>query len=376
MDSTELRNQIISSLRDQGFRIRENSILPPQELSKDKIRDLHKTAVHHRQEVAKKSLRSKEKTLITYIASGDELVPEKIRPRLIEVESESENEFLFRYASLHWSIPVSSGYGRRLRFLVMDDSNSKLIGLIGLGDPVFNLGKRDEWIGWTKEAKNRRLRNTMDAFVLGAVPPYNYLLCGKLVAMLVASNEVRDAFRNKYEGSRSLIKQERHDGRLALITTLSALGKSSIYNRVRFNDRVLYHRVGFTKGTGEFHFSNGLYKAIWDFATDHCEPTAKQNRWGKGFRNRREVVRKALPLLGISADWLYHGISREVFVIPLAKNAREFLTGKDSHLDSYEQPVSDLFNYFSERWLIPRSRRDQTFKSWSNQEWLIWHDRK
>ena len=40
-----------------------------------------------------------------------------------------------------------------------------------------------------------RLRNVMDAFVLGAVPPYRELLCGKLVAMLAASDEVRDAFR-------------------------------------------------------------------------------------------------------------------------------------------------------------------------------------
>ena len=35
------------------------------------------------------------------------------------------------------------GFGRRLRFLVWDDSNGKLIGILAIGDPVFNLSVRD-----------------------------------------------------------------------------------------------------------------------------------------------------------------------------------------------------------------------------------------
>ena len=61
-------------------------------------------------------------------------------------------------------------------------------------------GMRDCWIGWTKEDRQERLHHVMDAFVLGAVPPYSHLLCGKLVAMLAASNQVRDAFHGKYAG--------------------------------------------------------------------------------------------------------------------------------------------------------------------------------
>ena len=40
---------------------------------------------------------------------------------------------VFRYASLHWSVPVSQGYGRRTRFLVIDEQNEKLIGIFALG---------------------------------------------------------------------------------------------------------------------------------------------------------------------------------------------------------------------------------------------------
>jgi hypothetical protein len=53
------------------------------------------------------------------------------------------------------------------------------------------------------------------------------------VAMLCASDEVRQAFQRKYGKGESLITGTTADGRLALIATTSALGRSSIYNRLR-----------------------------------------------------------------------------------------------------------------------------------------------
>ena len=375
-DAADLQDRIIRSLRAQGFRVRNGSILPPKDLSKERIRELHETAVAHRIERARDGLFRMEKDLLRHIASGHEVVPSRISPRLVEVLPNSEEELLFRYASLHWSIPVSSGYGRRLRFLVVDEYNGKLIGLIGLGDPVFSLGPRDRWIGWTPSDRKKRLGNVMDAFVLGAVPPYSFLLCGKLVAMLAASDTVRRAFKRKYGGTRSVIRRKVHDGRLALITTTSALGRSSVYNRLRLGDRLLYQSVGFTRGSGEFHFSNGLYGAITEFAEKNCEPTAKQERWGTGFRNRREVIKKCLPALGLSSDWVYHGIEREVFVIPLAHNCREFLRGEHARLRWYQQSEAQMFEYFRDRWMLPRASWDQRFRSWSRDEWLIWPEKE
>lgn len=370
--AADLRARIIRSLRAQGFRVRSRTILPPKDLSKERIRALHETAVEHRVHRAKDGLCRREKNLLQHIASGDEIVPSRMSPTLVEVLPDSEEELLFRYSSLHWSIPVSSGYGRRLRFLVVDDHNGKLIGLIGLGDPVYSLGPRDDWVGWTLSDRKKRLANVMDAFVLGAVPPYSFLLCGKLVAMLAASETVRHAFKRKYGGARSVIRRKVHDGRLALITTASALGRSSIYNRLRLRDRFLYRSVGFTKGSGEFHFANGLYGAIMKFAEEHCEPTAKQERWGTGFRNRREVIKKCLPALGLSRDWVYHGVGRELFVVPLARNARKFLQGQHTRLLWYKQTEADMVEYFRDRWMLPRASWDERFRSWCRNDWLIW----
>jgi hypothetical protein len=91
--------------------------------------------------------------------------------------------------SLTWAVPVSHGFGRRLRYLVWDRHNGKLIGLMAIGDPVFNLSVRDKLIGWNSHARGERLVNIMDAYVLGAVPPYNMLLGGKLVAALIRTRD-------------------------------------------------------------------------------------------------------------------------------------------------------------------------------------------
>ena len=372
MRTRTLKSMVLRSLKEQGFRLQGRQLLPPSDLSKESLRQLHQTAVAHKLEKSKPRLIKYQDQLLRSIASGSDVVPEKIRPTLIEVQPDSKEELLFRYATLHWSIPVSSGYGRRLRFLVVDNSNEKLIGVIGLGDPIFNLGKRDHWIGWTKEDRQERLHHVMDAFVLGAVSPYSHLLCGKLVAMLVASNQVRDAFHSKYADQLSVIRKRALASQLVSITTTSALGRSSIYNRLKFRGREIFHSVGFTQGSGEFHFANGLYSALHDYAVRHCDPTAKHSLWGAGFRNRREIVKKCLPKLGLSGEWLYHGVKREVFVIPLAENTRQVLCGEENEPVWYDQSADELFEWFRDRWLLRRAQWDQRYLEFDRDSYRIW----
>lgn len=368
----KLRELIEDSLRQQGFRIRDGQIVVSKTVTKEKLRRLHRLSVQHRVVEAQPRLGRYEDRLLRRIASGSEIEPAKVAPRLVEVLPDSEDELLFRYASLHWSIPTSSGYGRRLRFLVEDAHNGKLIGLFGLCDPVFSVAARDTWIGWDFDARKARLRNVMEAFILGAVPPYSMLLCGKLVAMLCGSDEVRQAFRRKYGDGESLINSNSADGRLAMIATTSALGRSSIYNRLRFADRLMMFSVGFTSGWGEFQFTNGAYSQLRDYAEKYCDKTAKHESWGTGFRNRREVVRRVLAHVGLSGNLMNHGIRRELFVMPLAKNAREFLRGEHQRLLWLRQPAEDLAAFFLERWLIPRAERCREFAEYSNESFRLW----
>ncbi len=373
-EASALRWRVIASLERQGFVVDSGGRLTiTAETTKQAIRHLHREAREAAIARARPALARHESRLLRYFAAGSEVEPASVRPVLREVFAGTEEELLFRYAKLHWSIPVSAGYGRRLRFLVFDEFTGKLMGLFGLGDPVFALNPRDAWIGWDKAARRERLRHVMDAFVVGAVPPYADLLCGKLVALLMTSTEVREAFARRYAARTSWISTRPFDGQLALITTTSALGRSSLYNRLTFGGRRVFQSVGYTSGSGEFHFANGLYHDLLRFARARCIPRAKHARWGKGWRSRRELVRAVLPLLGLSRELVYHGVRREVFVAPLAENARAFLRGEEGRLVPYEISVNELFAWFRTRWLLPRAGRDQRYRAFDPESLRLWH---
>ena len=368
-----MRGRILKALKRQGFRLENGKAILPAARDKDSIRALHEEAVNHLRGVAERRLGGREAALVRRIANGAEVRPENISPDVVEVFPGTENEALFRYAALHWSIPVSSGYGRRLRFLVVDRDNEKLIGIMGLADPVFALRARDEWIGWDANTRRGRLRYVMEAFVLGAVPPYNRLLCGKLVAMLAASREVRAAFHRKYSDARSVISGAKQDGELAAVTTASALGKSSVYRRINAPDgRRLYVACGATIGTGEFQFINGEYAELAALVKNSSAPTMRKAEWGEGFRNRREIVQNGLRLLDLPRRFMHHGIGRELFIVPLAENTREFLRGSEGALRPFDYSAADIADYFRERWLLPRSERDGRWRDFDRREWLLW----
>lgn len=308
--------------------------------------------------------------LLAYIASGEEINPYHLEPEIVPVKTKRESQ-LFRFASLSWSIPVSPGYGRRMRFLVLDRSNGKLIGILGLCDPVFNLRCRDEWIGWDVRQKEERLSSVMNAYVLGAVPPYSYLLGGKLVALLALSNEVRAEFRNRYEGRVTVIRKKVHNGRLALITVTSALGRSSLYNRLRAEGRTYYVKLGRTLGWGHHHLSyNGLYHELHKVLEEASDPILKCHRYGNGPNWKFRLIRQALRIIGLPEDLLRHGLQRETYAAALASNALEFLRGEADDLEEYDWPAAELFAVFRRRWLLGRAERDERWRRFQPEEFL------
>ena len=370
----EMKKKLLLSFQQQGYIIDGNSISLPKNFTKEDLRKIQQQAVKRNVEKKAGGLRRFEERLIEYIANGTEVIPEMIEPKLVPVQSGTEQELLFRYASVHWSIPISSGYGRRMRFLLMDKSNGKLMGIFALGDPVFGMKQRDEWIGWDKEDRRQRLYHVMDAFVLGAVPPYSNLLCGKFVALSILSDEVRKNFRKKYEQNTTLISREIKKPILAMVTTTSALGRSSIYNRLKVDGTTYWHNIGFTQGSGEFHFSNGIYEELRAFVSHHCDPTMRHKNWGSGFRNKREIVVRALQILDLPKALGNHGIKRQIFAAPLGNKTNEFLRGESKRVNFYGRPLNDLFEKFKYRWLLPRAQRMTDWKNFQKETYLIWHD--
>ena len=215
-----MRKAVVESLTRQGFVVEDGAISPPPQDSKESLRLLHAEAVQHQRERSRAGLERHEDALLKRIADGSDVQPAEVNPQVSLVHAGTEDERLFRWCRLHWSIPTSAGYGRRLRFLVTDRTNGKVMGLIGLSDPVYALGSRDAWIGWDQSAKREGLRQVMDAFVLGAVPPYSTLLAGKLVAMLSTCREVQEAYRNRYANAQGRISGRSHKRRGWLLSQL------------------------------------------------------------------------------------------------------------------------------------------------------------
>ena len=381
-ERASLRHQVEQHLARQGFVLNNGRILAPVLTDKSRLRALHWEAVAEQRCRAENTLRRHEANFIRRIACGDDVDISKIEPTLVPVtSSRTEEAALWRWCALHWSIPVSNGYGRRLRFLVVDRGHDdKVMGLIGLADPVFGMKPRDEWIGWNWERRKIALTNIMDAFVLGAIPPYSALRGGKLIALLATSHDVRQAFQIKYGDRRTIISQRNPHAQLALITTTSAYGRSSVYNRLQRPDRTLsFLPVGFTSGSGDFHLSGSIYTSLMEYAKRNglAQRTQRHERW-PGYeagspRSRRAVFDCALTALGFDPKALrLHGVQRQVFVAPLMANASSFLRGEDSEPDWSDLPSSDLVRWWRDRWAVPRACRDDTWRGFHPETWRLW----
>lgn len=364
-----LRARLLQLLRSQGFKIGDDNLVQQRNYQKEKVRRIHSVSREERLTLERPFVEKWLPRLSKYLASGSDVDPARIDPYPVVVDGSEEMAALFRLACLWWSVPVSRGFGRRFRVLVFDASNGKLFGLLGLTDPVFNLRVRDTWVGWDARQREERLVHVMDAYVLGAVPPYNSLLGAKLMALLSTSDFIRDVFRKRYRTSRSVIRKREFDGRLAMVTTTSALGRSSIYNRLRFRGEDVFQPVGFTEGYGHFHLANGTYEHLRAYLTSLGDKEVTRYKFGNGPNYRIRVVRTALEHLRLPPDLLRHGVRRGVYVAPLAQNSQAFLRGESERLIWRERPFSQMVGFWRERWLLPRASRDFTYRDFRNEQW-------
>jgi len=365
----KLRSKLYGLLREQGLKVGDDNLVVQRDYRKDQIRRIHSTSREERLTIERPFVRQWLPRLSRYLASGSDIDPSGIDPYPVLVEDDAEMAALFRLACLWWSVPVSRGFGRRFRILVFDKSNDKLIGLLGLTDPVFNLRVRDLWVGWDAKQRKDRLIHVMDAYVLGAIPPYNNLLGAKLVALLATSDYIRNLFRKRYRASKSIIRKRMFDGRLAMVTATSALGPSSIYNRLRFEGTEVFRRVGFTEGYGHFHLANGTYEQLRKYLVSLGDDEVRRYKFGKGPNYKIRVIRKALKHLQLPADLLRHGIRRAVHVAPLAENAAAFLKGDYERLRWYRRPLEEIVDFWRNRWMLPRASRNTSYRDFNSGNW-------
>lgn len=290
------------------------------------------------------------------LADGEAVWNSSIEP-VIEVCETQKQIDTFRIFRFYWSSPYSEYVGRRIKLLIRDRAlpGKPVIALAALGSSIVHIPERDMWVGWDTKTRTENLIYTMDAYILGAMPPYNYLLGGKLAAYILASNEVRKIYKQKYKGRVTNISR-RTANDLACIFTTSLYGKSSQYNRLNYGQRKLYIPTGQTKGYGTLHLTDATVTAMQEYLASIG--LIVTNKFGDGPSWRFRLIRTAAEYLGFDADFLLrHSFQRNIYAIPLAENAREFLRGEQKKLEYFDYPMRSLVSYWKDRWLVKRKQR-------------------
>jgi hypothetical protein len=361
-----LKRAIRRHFKTLGFTKNANGELVLPGEGKAVVRQLHRAQRRNRLQSAQPFLERALPKALPSFAEGQELDVSHIRLALREVKSGTWEADLFRVATMTWSVPVSVGFGRRMRYLVWDEGHDRLAGVIALGDPVYNLSVRDNAIGWTVHDRAERLVGLLDAYVLGAVPPYSFLLGGKAVACLVRSRDVFSDFQAKYGGSVGVISKVEKNANLLAVTTTSSMGRSSVYNRLRLDGESYFERVGYTIGWGHFHITDPLFEQMRDYLRERDHAYADHHEFGEGPNWRLRTIRAALKALRINETVLKHGIQREVFVAKLAVNAYDALHhGKAEPDVSGLRSVAEISAMAVERWMVPRAARGEIdYRSW------------
>jgi len=185
--------------------------------------------------------------------------------------------------------------------------------------------------------------NVMEIITCGAVAPYNQILGGKLVAMLMTSPQVVSDIKARYDGKVSLIasgmagRPMRRQPALSLLTTSSlyAFG-SAQYNRVRVpgdiaggSGEIRYQRVGTTDSFGTVQFASDTIESLFAVARlANSKQRLVNNLFGEGMSPKLRLLRLGLEGLGLSSDeYLRHHSPRLLYAVPLASNALDIMIG-------------------------------------------------
>jgi hypothetical protein len=228
--------------------------------------------------------------------------------------------------------------------------------------------------------------NMLDIIICGAVAPYNHILGGKLVSLLMASPEVVKAYEKRYGETRSIIASSmagrpiRRKPKLVLLNTTSLYGvASSQYNRLvlpaeaaggRPGALLEFRPLGRTVGWGSFHLSSETVDEIEHLLAQSVHGRVVNSIFGEGVNPRMRKIRAGLDAVGFpSDDLLKHGSPRLVYGVALASNFKEVLLGVTNTpryivpLSHPEKRSAQIAAFWIRRWLSKRIENNEVLSA-------------
>lgn len=184
----------------------------------------------------------------------------------------------------------------------------------------------------------------LDITVCGAVPPYNEVLGGKLVSLLLASPEIVQTYARRYARMPSIIASSMAGRPIHRAPKLVLLGTTSLYsvnpsqyNRLRIEARevggepggcMCFQRLGQSEGFGSYHLSQETVREIEVLLAQSHPGTRVNSIFGEGVNPRLRKLRAGVDMLGLNSNALLnHRSARVVYGVSLASNFREVLLG-------------------------------------------------
>lgn len=362
----KMKVKVREVLERQGYVVSGNTFSLPDS-DRETKRQVHTLSKAERVNEHYEFILSNTELIKKYIIDGKDLDIKKIQPKLILVKRDTEWETLFRWWNLTWwSLPYERAYGRQLRFIVWDQYHRAPIGLIGLQSPLLSWGVRDRYLNLQPERRDYWVNQSLNAQRIGALPPYNNILGGKLVALLMASNVICKEYKKKYKSTKTVLEKRDIPSRLLFITTTGAYGKSSIYNRLKYNDEHVAKFIGYSTGSGSFHIPNVFFEELLQFLESKDVDT--QRGYGSGPSRKMRLISTALTYLGFE-NGVNHGIKRAVYLFPSVANLQDVIN-QDAAPIWYKRSVDDMTDYWKNHWALKRIDKDKTFLSFDGKKYL------
>lgn len=248
------------------------------------------------QQIAESSdfiLRMETVGVLRLLGDGRSIDPTRICPRIKVCVSSADHD-VFRYGKLFQKVPTTNRVGRQIRCLVYDvgQSHPYLMGIFELTSGAYTVGCRDNYLGWNgqlrKTIKDKGLRRIMDLASIIALPPYNLLFGGKLIAALAFSDVVVREIRRRYKSD------------LLGIVATSATGlHCAILNRIGVRSGGLFRRIGQTSGYSTLFASRATLGLARRFLPDFI--SAPQGEFSVSVRPLH-ILRVAMGICGIPSE--------------------------------------------------------------------------
>lgn len=218
----------------------------------------------------------------------------------------------------------------------------------------------------------------MELNVCGAVPPYNHILGGKLVALLATSPQVVHDYKFRYANKPSEIASRMKGEPVMRPADLVYVGTTSLYyvgssqyNRLKIPGSVFgrdydvqWKELGNTFGYGTMHISRTTTMCLNEAVGD--DSRLINHVFGEGASPKFRLLTMGVTKLLESApdadpkEFTKHAMQRIVYGACLAKNTTEYLLGYDQEpiyytdMTDYETGTQKVIDFWRNRWLKSR----------------------